>query len=208
MIKLKIFLIGFFVFLISASASFAQEILPTTNTEKDVAVLNDELRKLQDRIAEIEGEEDVVVENEIQTGMIVMWGGAIADIPTGWNLCDGTNGTVNLTDRFVIHADADSGGTNDVGDTGGSHTVTLTEAQLPSHSHGAGTLQVRTESSPSGGGTTVTKDSSGGSLQSATTSNPTGVGSISGDTGATGSGSAVTITPKYYALAYIQYIGT
>jgi len=71
----------------------------------------------------------------VPSGVIVMWSGSIATIPTGWVICDGTNGTPNLTDRFVIHADSDSGGTRDVGDTGGASTVTLTTSELPSHTH-------------------------------------------------------------------------
>ena len=37
-------------------------------------------------------------------GMIMVWPGAIADIPAGWALCDGSNGTPNMTDRVVIGA--------------------------------------------------------------------------------------------------------
>jgi hypothetical protein len=48
--------------------------------------------------------------NFIQTGMIVMWSGTIANIPTGWVLCDGTNSTPNLTDKFIVGAAVDSGG--------------------------------------------------------------------------------------------------
>ncbi len=55
-------------------------------------------------------------------GVIMIWSGAISAIPSGWVICDGTNSTPNLTDRFVIHADADSGGTRDVDDTGGANT--------------------------------------------------------------------------------------
>lgn len=39
--------------------------------------------------------------------------------------------TTNLLDKFVVGA----GATYDVGDTGGAATVTLTEAQMPSHTH-------------------------------------------------------------------------
>lgn len=35
-------------------------------------------------------------------GIICLWSGAIADIPDGWVLCDGTNGTPNLQDRFLV----------------------------------------------------------------------------------------------------------
>jgi hypothetical protein len=35
-------------------------------------------------------------------GMIVMWSGDVTKIPTGWALCDGTNGTPDLRGRFVL----------------------------------------------------------------------------------------------------------
>lgn len=71
----------------------------------------------------------------IPTGVILLWSGAISAIPTGWTICDGTAGTPNLTDRFVIHADADAAGTNNVGDTGGVSTHTLTTGEMPAHTH-------------------------------------------------------------------------
>jgi len=37
-------------------------------------------------------------------GIITIWSGAIADIPGGWALCDGTLGTPDLRDRFIIGA--------------------------------------------------------------------------------------------------------
>lgn len=37
-------------------------------------------------------------------GIIVLWSGAIVDIPSGWHLCDGTQGTPDLRDMFVIGA--------------------------------------------------------------------------------------------------------
>lgn len=46
----------------------------------------------------------------IPIGCIVMWGGSVATIPSGWRLCDGTNGTPDLRDRFVIGARSDSSG--------------------------------------------------------------------------------------------------
>ena len=57
-------------------------------------------------------------------GIIVAWSGAVVDIPDGWTLCDGTGGTPDLRDRFIIGA----GDTYDPGDTGGAvnhdHTFT------------------------------------------------------------------------------------
>ena len=54
------------------------------------------------------------------SGLIAIWSGEIADIPSGWHLCDGTDGTPDLRDRFVIGA----GNYYDPGDTGGSATHT------------------------------------------------------------------------------------
>lgn len=88
----------------------------------------------------------------VHVGTITMWGGSFADIPANWHLCDGTNGTPDLTDMFVMGTNTesevfDSGGavnhthvgtvaadgehlhTGDVGDT------SLTLAQIPGHSH-------------------------------------------------------------------------
>ncbi len=61
-----------------------------------------------------------------------MWGGLISDIPSGWALCDGANGTPDLRDRFILGVSA----SEDPGETGGSHTKTLSTSNLPSHTHG------------------------------------------------------------------------
>ena len=78
---------------------------------------------------------DTAVNKAMPTGGIIMWSGTIATIPTGWALCDGTNGTPNLTGKFIVHADSDSSGTYAVGATGGANDVTLATSELPAHSH-------------------------------------------------------------------------
>jgi hypothetical protein len=50
---------------------------------------------------------------------------------TGWALCNGNNGTPDLSDRFVLATNTAA----QVGTTGGAHTYTLTIAQLPPHTH-------------------------------------------------------------------------
>lgn len=40
--------------------------------------------------------------SNVPGGGIIMWAGTIASIPTGWGLCDGSFGTPDLTDRFVV----------------------------------------------------------------------------------------------------------
>lgn len=81
------------------------------------------------------------VQASLPAGVIVMWSGSIASIPAGFLLCNGASGTPDLRDRFVVGA----GSTYSPGNTGGADTVTLTTAQLPSHTH-----------SISGSGTTAT----------------------------------------------------
>jgi microcystin-dependent protein len=75
----------------------------------------------------------------VASGVIAIWSGSVASIPIGWIICDGTLGTPDLRDRFVVGA----GSTYAVGATGGVNTVTLTEAQTPAHTHTvAGTTSV------------------------------------------------------------------
>lgn len=94
----------------------------------------------------------------IPSGLIAIWSGTIATIPTGWVLCDGTLGTPDLRDQFVVGASVDDSGVAKTtienpfpGDqtgggiltdsqgahthtgTTGSHTLTIGE--MPSHSH-------------------------------------------------------------------------
>jgi hypothetical protein len=67
------------------------------------------------------------------SGGIIMWAGTIAEIPEGWALCDGENGTPDLRDRFILSV---AGPEEDPGKTGGSHFLELTIDNMPSHDHG------------------------------------------------------------------------
>ena len=69
------------------------------------------------------------VSEGIPQGAIIMWNGATA--PTGWALCNGSNGTPDLRNRFIIGA----GSTYSVGGTGGSTTAKLVVANMPAHAH-------------------------------------------------------------------------
>jgi hypothetical protein len=54
----------------------------------------------------------------LPTGVIVMWSGALDAIPAGWALCDGSDGTPDLRNRFVLGA----GTVEYQGSAGGSRT--------------------------------------------------------------------------------------
>jgi hypothetical protein len=49
----------------------------------------------------------------------------------GWALCNGKNGTVDLTDKFVMGTVTETS----IGTIGGMNSISLTANQLPSHSH-------------------------------------------------------------------------
>jgi hypothetical protein len=147
----------------------------------------------------------------LPTGVITMWYGTIANIPTGWLLCDGTNGTPDLRNRFVLGAVVDSGliavsnitGVNT--QTGGtkdsivvSHTHTATTTATDSgHQHNfttlAGTQPQSGSSTQCWNGFSTTSTAVGfANITAATTVNTTGV-----------SGTNANL-PPYYALAYIM----
>jgi len=123
----------------------------------------------------------------IPTGIIAIWSGATNAIPTGWLICDGTNSTPDLRDRFIIGA----GSTHSPGATGGSSTLdshTLTIAELAAHTH---TYTGHT-------GTKGTGDDNGPAAQTGTTT------STSSSTGSSSAHTHGGVLPPYYALAYIM----
>ena len=80
-----------------------------------------------------------------------MFGGLVADITikygSGVQLCDGTNGTPDLRNRFIAGADADSGGVAKTTVTGSA--AQSGDGQIPAHSH---TLNGDCDLSPNGSG--------------------------------------------------------
>ena len=133
-----------------------------------------------------------VANNAIPSGGIIIWSGSSSAIPSGWYLCNGSNGTPDLRNRFVVGA----GSTYAVGNTGGSadaivvsHTHSVTD---PGHSHTIG-FQNHTIDQNAGSAGLVRQGTSNTSTQT------TGI-SIS-STGASGTNANL---PPYYALCYIQ----
>jgi hypothetical protein len=146
-------------------------------------------------------------------GMIMMWAGTIATIPTGWVLCNGSNGTPDLRDRFIIGASQDSGGvartnvTGSLTQTGGSkdsivvsHTHTASSSVTdPGHTH---TANIQNEILQGGPFSTVRPVAAGTGTIGMTTST-TGV-TVSTSVSSTGSSGTNANLPPYYALAFIM----
>ena len=158
-------------------------------------------------------------------GMILMWSGTIDTIPGGWQLCDGTNGTPNLVDRFIVGA----GHGYAVGNTGGSDSVTLTTDQMPSHTHTISSSGSHThklyyyydiddsywESRTYRKGLSIRGEDAneelygvdnytGSNYSYVNTNRSTADGDHTHTPGSTGSGSSHENRPPYYALAYIM----
>ena len=146
----------------------------------------------------------------VPAGCIVMFHGLLANIPSGFVLCDGANGTPDLRSKFVKGAAAGA----DPGATGGSATHshadhashTHTYTQVPNHVHGFTDLRGAT----TGGATTTRAVTEGSDTSSTATGLQTGnpVGGVA--TGTT-NGPSATLThdtvnsePPYYAVAFIM----
>lgn len=145
------------------------------------------------------------------TGMCTFFVGTQAQIPAGWQICNGvgnlTNGTPvpDLRSKFIMGSTGDTGA-NPSGTSGGStthnHTLSvvvtptaLTIDQIPSHTH----LLDKSAGSNNTPGAYVTTANGAGALA---TTRATG-GNQTHTHGVTSSLSEVTLLPPYYALAII-----
>ena len=72
--------------------------------------------------------------SSVPQGSIIPWYGSSGNIPNGFALCDGKNGTPDLRDRFLVGA----GNLYTLGNTGGENSHQLTVAEMPSHQHDSG----------------------------------------------------------------------
>lgn len=145
----------------------------------------------------------------VPIGTIVMWSGSITEIPSGWQLCDGTNGSPDLRNRFIVGAGLDFGAgyianTSEIGsgyfrpgDHGGEGLHLLTIAEMPSHFHLEGAHGPTTIVENMGNGLIYesTKKTAKTSDDSWSTYHP--------NTQSTGGNQAHSIMPPYFSLAFI-----
>lgn len=133
---------------------------------------------------------------QIPKGCILMWSGTIAAIPQGFALCNGSNGTPDLRNKFIVCADADSGGAakttilaggwgTSPTQSGGAVSISLGETET-THTHSFGFGAVSEDLSGTGTDSVVTDD---------------------GYFGSTDDGYfeySFPIIPPFYALAFIM----
>ena len=87
------------------------------------------LPQLLRMVQELKGTLVTVMGKLVPSGVILMWSGSTDTIPAGWALCNGQDGTPDLTDRFILGA----GKTYQPGTTGGAATVTPSVAARSAH---------------------------------------------------------------------------
>lgn len=186
-----------------------------------LASLNDDVR-------------DYINQRSAPVGAILIWSGVVTAVPEFWQLCDGSNGTPDLRDKFILGAGHDF----DVGVTGGarqatpaitiaeggshSHTGTvgghaLTIEEMPTHNHGNGICDTGTDSFNHGSKPAVPNapqgfDNNHHGENEGITEDTGGGAEHTHDLDITDSGAhthdveadALSTMPPYYALAYIQ----
>ena len=162
---------------------------------------------------------DIEISGNVPIGGIIMWSGTIATIPTNWALCDGTNGTPDLRDKFVVGAKEDESSvakSNIRGTLEVSHTVTgvtlthngsvadhtgLTHSGVNIETHATSTAAARTSSA-----------SSLAVIQAITASHAITQPAAHGDAGTVThsftppSDHTTSIVPAFYALAFIMRV--
>lgn len=149
----------------------------------NIAANTAEIEKLKSGI-----KDDIAnIKDAMPIGSIIMFNGKSTEIPEGWAICDGKNGTPNLIDRFILGS-ATSGG------MGGNKEITLTVDQLPPHSHKIAKGWYGRSDNASDRNVIRWDDVPDKNAQAYTQN--------------TGGGQPIYIMPPYYQLIYIMKVGT
>lgn len=136
----------------------------------------------------------------MKLGMVGLWLGTVASIPNNWQVCDGTNGTVDMRDKFIkvptdLSTNGATGGSNTHTHTGVTHTHTASGTH--SHSGSTGGPQQTTGRNGSNSGTKFANIGHTHTLTSVSSVTAT----YQNGTSTPGS---VDNQPAYLTVAYIQ----
>jgi microcystin-dependent protein len=150
----------------------------------------------------------------VPVGAILMWSGSTTQLPDGWVLCDGRNGTPDLAGRFIVGYNVVSAEYNSLGNQGGEARHTLMVDEMPSHSHdiridSAGEHRHAIARTTHGWDIDAVQSGdprNGGWRGQAYTENA-GAHTHSAKVLAAGGGKPFDNRPPYYVLAYIMYKG-
>lgn len=127
------------------NTGFQDEVVVGTEADVDSTTKKKEVTVRVYKIGETLPRSSIIVtrynkslDSSIPSGSIIPWYGILGNIPSGFALCDGSNGTPDLRDRFIVGA----GNSYNLSAIGGAKEVTLTIAQMPSHAHTRGTMNI------------------------------------------------------------------
>lgn len=142
----------------------------------------------------------------LPSGAIILWSGSIGSIPAGYYLCNGSNGTPDLRNRFIVGA----GSTYSVDATGGSadsivvsHTHTATSAVTdPGHTHTLSPANRQVYNASVGGSAGLANG--GEQFQQVTIASATTGITVATTVNTAGSSGTNANLPPYYALCYIM----
>ena len=141
----------------------------------------------------------------IPIGGIIMWSGTDSNVPSNWALCNGSNGTPNLIDKFIVgrgsaYAAGATGGFTDSVVVQHDHTATSSVTD-PGHAH-----TFSSHNDDTGDGNTLNDRSNLPNTRTMTSSsNSTGI-SVSTSVDQEGVSGAGKNLPPYYAIAYIMRV--
>jgi hypothetical protein len=136
---------------------------------------------------------NVIIEgklNILPKGCVIMWAIKETPVPEGWVACDSSEeakeaGAPDLTNKFIL-------GGNDIGKTGGETEVTLSEAQIPKHTHSYKNNGSTNKAWTAIQGSWMYDDAVRGAL------------GIDKTTGSSGESNAHNNMPPFYVLIYIM----
>lgn len=149
-------------------------------------------------ISALKADLDDAKKHLMPTGSIIMWSGTVANIPAGFALCNGSNGTPNLSGRFIVGIGVafNEPVNYDLGDTGGKsfHKLSAAESGMPSHAHQIADKYRQTTSGVGSGTRVASGDGEAVNSSPVSTSLTPGVSASASHEN----------RPPFYALAYIM----